>query len=147
MQVNVDTGDDDETFHSLTKEGTDSTDRPPLLAARVSSRVPYNDLQSLVRIAEEQHAHSHRKESELAAEAQLIDAEDSKRCLKANSQTVQLSKEEDMNHVNEKLRSTCLEIRNLQVSVYMFVVDHTYFAYMIMVVLIVSNLCYHAALI
>ena len=69
MQVDVDIDGDDETFHSFAKEGTDSTDRPPLPAAGGSSRVPYHDLQSLGRIAEEQHAPSHRKESELAAEA------------------------------------------------------------------------------
>ena len=67
--TDTDDGEEDETFHSLAKEGTNSTDRPPQPATRVSSSVPYNDLQSLVRIAEEQHMHSHRKESELAAEA------------------------------------------------------------------------------
>lgn len=67
--TDADSGEEDETFHSLAKEGTDSTDGPPLPAARVSSCVPCNDLQSLGRIAQQQHAHSHKKESELAAEA------------------------------------------------------------------------------
>ena len=66
--TDADTGEDDETFHSLA-DGTESTNGPPLPAARVSSSVPYHDLQSLGRIAEQQHTHSHRKESELAAEA------------------------------------------------------------------------------
>ena len=304
MQMDVDTDGDDETFHSLAKEGTDSTDRPPLPAAGVSSRVPYNDIQSLGRIAGEQHTHSHRKESEVAAEAVktqeafpreetspltrkqagpeetptsdeggsemlrevedrarqldtklnvmreekedlkrqmaevrdecerakqkvLVDAERDKNMLvednehfrrtnkslesmlqekdgtiqklteelrvvkglheasrdspnspkslnsssctleenesdqlkaamKAREESKELEKKakqeleekkEDMNHVNEKLRSTSLEIRNLQVSVYMFVLDHTYYVYTLKVVIIVCNLCYHAALI
>ena len=67
--TDTDDGEEDETFHSLAREGTDNTDRPPLPAARISSSVPYSDLLSLARIAEEQHVHSHRKESELATEA------------------------------------------------------------------------------
>ena len=297
----TDSGEDDESFHSFTALRTDG---PPLLAARVSSSVPYHDIQSLGRIAEEQHASSHRKESDLAAEAVkthetfpreenpppmkkqagpeetptsvereseilwevegrawqleaelyvmreekedlkhqmakvrdecerakrkvLVDAERDKNVLvkenehfrlqseslesllqerngtiqqlreelqvvkglheascdspyspkslnsssctleenesdqlkaamKAREESKELEKKakqeleekkEDMNHVNEKLRSTSLEIRNLQVSVYMFVVDHTYYVYTLKVVLIVCNLHYHAALI
>ena len=63
----------------------------------------------------------------------MKDREESKELEKKAKQELE-EKEEDMNHVNEKLRSTSLEIRNLQVSVYMFVVDHTYYAYMLMVV-------------
>ena len=67
--TDTDDGEEDETFHSLAKEGTNSTGGPPLLAARVSSSVPYNDLQSLGRIAGEQHANNHSKGNKLAAEA------------------------------------------------------------------------------
>ena len=80
------------------------------------------------------------KESDLL-KAAMKAREESKELEKKAKQELE-EKEEDMNHVNEKLRSTSLEIRNLQVSVYMFVVDRPYILCIHVkgIVLIVSNL-------
>ena len=66
--MDTDTGDDEETFHSLKTELTVGTNRHHV-SANASFTAHQTDLESLGRVAGQQHAHSHRKESELTAEA------------------------------------------------------------------------------
>ena len=66
--MDTDTSDDEETFHSFTTELIVGTNRYPV-SANALFTAHQTDLQSLGRLAEQQHAHSLRKESKLAAEA------------------------------------------------------------------------------
>ena len=64
----LDPGDDNDTYRSLVLDWAKGTDRPPASAANASFTACQSDLQSLGRVAEQQHAHSHRKDIELVAE-------------------------------------------------------------------------------